>query len=58
MFGEGKGQAENTSASLLRKAVERNVRQKVHLLEGLCEGGLGDLLTVEVNPNGSQHREG
>lgn len=28
VFGEGKGQAENTSAVLLRKAVQGNVRQK------------------------------
>jgi len=41
VFGEEKGQAENTSASLLRKVVERNTRQKALLLEALREGGLG-----------------
>lgn len=40
VFGEVKGQAENTSALLLGKAIESKVRQ-VHFLEVVCEGGLG-----------------
>lgn len=35
-----KGQAENTGALLLGKAIESKVRQ-VHLLEAVCEGGPG-----------------
>ena len=51
VFGEEKGQAENTSAVLLRKAVQSSVRQKVHLLEAFREGGLG---VSRGERNGSQ----